>query len=57
MYESYMIAVTQLNWRVHADLQPNLHDAVGWALVRLPSVPCAYAAGLSARLLGRHQRA
>ena len=48
-------AVTQLNWRVHADLQPDLHDAAGGPLVGLPPVPGAHAAGLPARLLGRHQ--
>ena len=40
---------------VHADLQPDLHDAAGGPLVRLSPVPRAHAAGLPQEQLGGNQ--
>ena len=33
--------------RVHAHIQPNLHDALGRPLVRLPPIPGAHAPRIS----------
>ena len=40
--------------RIHADLQPDLYDAVGGPLVGLPAVLGADAAGLSLQQLGHY---
>jgi len=49
-----LFSVPEHGERLHADLQPDLHDAAGGPLVGLPPVPCAHVAGLSRQQLGRH---
>jgi hypothetical protein len=49
-----LISVPQHGERLHADLQSDLHDAVGGPLVGLPPVPCAHVAGLPRQQLGGH---
>lgn len=51
-----LFAVPQHGLGVHADIQPNLHDAANRPLVRLPSVPRSYAAGIPSQLVGRDKR-
>jgi hypothetical protein len=51
-----LFAVHQLVGRVHAHLQPDLHDASDWPLVGLPPVPRPHAPGLPLQLVGGHQR-
>ena len=53
----FFFSVHQLPWRVHADLQLDLHDAADRALVRLPPVLGAHAPGVPLQQLGGHQRA
>ena len=48
--------VSQYGQRVYAHLQPHLHDAAHWALVRLPPVPRSDAPGFPSQFLGGHQR-
>lgn len=43
-----LFTVPQHGIGVHADIQPNLHDAANRPLVRLSSVPCSYAPGIPA---------
>ena len=40
---------------VHANIQPNLHDAVGGPLVGVPPIPGAHAPGIPEQQLGHHQ--
>ena len=49
-------AVSQHGQCFHAHLQPHLHDAAHWPLVRLSAVSRAHASRISAQFLGGHQR-
>ena len=57
LIECIDVSVHQLPRRLHADLQPDLHDAPHRPLVGLPPVPGAHAAGLPAGLMGHHRGA
>lgn len=50
-----VFAVPEHGIRVHADIQPDLHDAAHRPLVRLPAVPRPYAARFSTQLLGSNK--
>ena len=45
--ESFLFSVPEHGERVHANIQPNLHDALGRPLVGLSPIPGADAAGIS----------
>ena len=44
--ESFLFSVPEHGERVHANIQPDLHDAAGGPLVRVSAVPGAHAAGV-----------
>ena len=48
------LSVPEHGERVHADIQPYLHDAARRALVRLPAVSCTHAARVPKKQLGRY---
>ena len=50
-------SVVEFNRCFHENIQPDLHDATGRPLVRLPPVSGSHAAGVPPELLGLHQRA
>lgn len=50
-----LFPVPQHGISVHADIQPDLHDVANRTLVRLPAIPCSYAARVPAQLLGRNK--
>ena len=54
-FNSLLFSVPEHGECVHANIQPNLHDAVGGSLVGVPPVPGAHAPGLPHQQLGLHQ--
>ena len=46
-FNSFLFSVPEHGERVHANIQPNLHDALGRPLVGLSPIPGADAAGIS----------
>ena len=48
-FNSFLFSVPEHGERVHANIQPNLHDALGRPLVRLSPIPGADAPGVSVK--------
>ena len=46
-FNSFLFSVPEHGERVHANIQPNLHDALGRPLVGLSPIPGADASGIS----------
>ena len=46
-FNSFLFSVPEHGERVHANIQPNLHDALGRPLVGLSPIPGAHAPRLS----------
>lgn len=55
-HDKTSVSVPQHGQRVHAHLQPHLHDAPDRSLVGMSAVPSAHASRLPVKLVGSDQR-